>query len=249
MTRFLVVLIAALAIVAPAFAAEPVQVTIHDGRVSIDAHDATVPQILAEWARVGRTRIVNGDRVPGGRLTLQLTNVTEQEALDLLLRTAGGYIAAPRAVTTVDASRFDRILILPTSSAPPPAVRPGGAAPPAVRPAAAAPAPPVFPQPQVFPQPPAPVTLPGGVQRVTGPDGQPLPDDQQGVQPPQRFVPLPPGFDGVQGTQQAPPPTTPYIPPPAPGTTPTAPAGSTVPGMPVPPPQQPQPIQVPPIQR
>jgi hypothetical protein len=40
--------------------------SIHDGRVSIVAKDATVRQILTEWARVGRTKIVNVERIPGG---------------------------------------------------------------------------------------------------------------------------------------------------------------------------------------
>ena len=69
----------------------------HDGRVSIVAKDATLRQILAEWAKVGQTKILNGDRVPGGPLTLQLNNVPEAQALDTLLRTVSGYLASPRA--------------------------------------------------------------------------------------------------------------------------------------------------------
>ena len=34
-----------------------------DGRVTISAKDATIRQILAEWARVGQTRFVNAERV------------------------------------------------------------------------------------------------------------------------------------------------------------------------------------------
>ena len=47
------------------------------GRSSLVAKDATVRQILAEWARVGQTRIVNGERIAGGPVTLELTNVPE----------------------------------------------------------------------------------------------------------------------------------------------------------------------------
>ena len=54
-------------------------------------------QILTEWARVGQTRIVNVERIPGGPVTLQLTDVPESEALDLLLRSVTGYMAAQRA--------------------------------------------------------------------------------------------------------------------------------------------------------
>ena len=47
----------------PRPAAADVTVTIADGHVSISAANATVRQILTEWARVGQTRIVNLDRV------------------------------------------------------------------------------------------------------------------------------------------------------------------------------------------
>ena len=100
---------------APAASAE-VQLTIHDGRVTLLATDATVRQILSEWARVGQTRIVNVERIPGGPITLQLTDVPEAEALDLLLRSVTGYMAAKRPAGEPNLSRFDRILVLPTSA-------------------------------------------------------------------------------------------------------------------------------------
>ena len=73
-----------------------VQLTIRDGRVSLVAKDATVRQILTEWARVGQTKIVNVERIPGGPITLELKDVPEQEALEVLLRSVSGYMAAPR---------------------------------------------------------------------------------------------------------------------------------------------------------
>ena len=57
---FLVVLLAG---AVPARA--DVRVSMHDGLVTIVAKDATVRQILAEWARVGRATIVN--ECPAGR--------------------------------------------------------------------------------------------------------------------------------------------------------------------------------------
>jgi hypothetical protein len=216
--------IVAVALALPAVAAaDPVQLAIRDGRVTLVAANASVKQILAEWARIGRTRIVNGERVPGGLVTLQLTNVPEREALDLLLRTAAGYIAAPRAVGVSDGSVFDRILILPTSATPPST---------ALRQPTRAPVPaPIFQQP---PQPqPAPVFVPPGAQRVLGPDGQPVPDDQDetsGAPRPQPYVPLPPGFSE---------PPDPRTRPATPGASPRVPAGVPVPGMVVPAPAQP----------
>jgi hypothetical protein len=108
----------ALTAFAPAASAD-VQLSIHDGRVTIVAKDATVRQILTEWARVGRTRIVNVERIPGGPITLELKDVPELEALDVLLRTLSGYMAAPRVASAPDASQFDAIVVMPTTAAPP----------------------------------------------------------------------------------------------------------------------------------
>jgi hypothetical protein len=98
---------------APAFA--DVQLTIHNGLVSLTTHDATVRQILAEWARVGQTKVVNGERAPGGPLTLQLTDIPEAQALDIVLRSVSGYMAAPRPTYLQNASRYDRIVVMPTA--------------------------------------------------------------------------------------------------------------------------------------
>src|SRR5437773_12335234 len=94
-----------------------VKVTMQEGRVSLVAKDATVRQILTEWARVGQTKIVNVERVPGGPVTLELTNVPEAQALEVLLRTLSGYITAPRPVEEANLSRFDRIILMPTLAA------------------------------------------------------------------------------------------------------------------------------------
>lgn len=118
-----------------------VHLTIRDGRVSLNATGATVREILIEWAKVGQTKIVNAERIAGGATTLQLTNVPEEQALDVILRSVSGYLAAPRATINAGASRFDRILIMPTSTPP--------------RAAAAGPPPPAFNQPQFNPPQPA----------------------------------------------------------------------------------------------
>jgi hypothetical protein len=112
MTRLTAAIAAMLLIASPAFA--EVHVAMHDGRVSIQAKDATLRQILTEWARIGGTRIINVDKIPGGPVTLVLENVTEMQALEVLLRPLSGYIAAPRAVAAADLSAYDRIIIMPT---------------------------------------------------------------------------------------------------------------------------------------
>lgn len=98
-------------------ASADVRLTMADGQVWLSAKNATVPQILAEWARVGQTRIVNGERVMGAPLTIELTNMPEAQALDIILRSAGGYLLAPRSSAAPHASRFDRILVLPAGTA------------------------------------------------------------------------------------------------------------------------------------
>ena len=99
-------------------ASAQVDLSIQNGRVTLVATNATVRQVLAEWARVGQTKIVNLERIPGGPLTLQLTDVSEEEALDILLRSVSGYMAAPRSDVVANLSRFDRILVMPTIAAP-----------------------------------------------------------------------------------------------------------------------------------
>ena len=94
------------------------KLTIGDGLVTLMAKDVTVREILAEWARVGQTRIVNADKLTGGPVTLELTNVPEAQALDTVLRSAAGYVMAPRVAGTPGPSKYDRIMILATSRPP-----------------------------------------------------------------------------------------------------------------------------------
>src|SRR5688572_19425671 len=87
------------------------------GLVSLDAQDVTVRQILAEWARIGQTRIINAERVTGGPVTLKFDDIPEKQALDIVLRSVPGYMALPRAMQVADASLYDRILIMATTTA------------------------------------------------------------------------------------------------------------------------------------
>lgn len=98
-----------------AAAAQQVRLELHNGLVTLDATNATPAAILAEWARIGGTRIVDGERVTGGPLTLKLEGVSEREALDTILRSAAGYIAAARPAGNPGVSTFDRIVVMPVS--------------------------------------------------------------------------------------------------------------------------------------
>jgi len=220
-------------------ASAEVHVTMRNGRVSIVAKDATLRQILAEWARVGQAKIVNVERIPGGPMTIELIEMPEAQALDILLRPLSGYLAAPRANAAADLSTFDRIVVMPTlasarpalASAPPPPVfqQPPMMAPPidnevedlpptgAPGQNPAAPRGPIF---NAFPQPqvvnPQTQTGAAGVPGMTTPGVYPNPGVQQTAPAPNG------GFPGAG-----------------------APAGVAVPGMIVQPPQQPGVIQPP----
>src|SRR3954463_11408716 len=94
--RLLGTIVAAAALFASPARAD-VRVSIANGRVTIVATDATPRQILEEWARVGRARVVNAERLTGPATSIDLENVPEAQALDTVLRSAGGYVAAPRS--------------------------------------------------------------------------------------------------------------------------------------------------------
>lgn len=107
----------ALALSAPARAGD-VKLTIRDGRVTLSARDATLRQILAEWERVGGTRVFNRDRTPGNLLTIELTDVGESQALATLMRSAAGYAATERLDPSTGASRYSRIVVMPGEATP-----------------------------------------------------------------------------------------------------------------------------------
>lgn len=101
-----------------AYAQAPFTLQINGGRVTLHAQNVPVRTILAEWARLGGAKIVNGDRVAGSPLTLDLDGVPERQALDIILRGVSGYVLAARDPGAPGASMYDRIMILPTSVAP-----------------------------------------------------------------------------------------------------------------------------------
>lgn len=240
---------------APAAYAQPGDLTlfIADGRVTLIARDVPLRQILAEWARVGQTRIINAEKVVGPPLTLELRDEPEVQALATLLRSVSGYVVAPRTAGIPGPSVYDRIMILPTSRPPPaspmnpaPFARPGPMQP--VMPpvdddqAEQGVVPPggMLPQgmvPQGMVPPPAPQGVPGspyppgyqpGQQPVTTLDrpGQlPPPPSFPGnpYQPGQQPGVVPGAVPGVQGVPGIPP----AVPggPPAPGAPPRVPGG------------------------
>jgi hypothetical protein len=98
-------------------AAGELKLTIQNGLVTLIADEVPLSTIMAEWARIGQTKIVNGDKITTP-VSLNIVDTPERKALDILLRTASGYMAAERPAPIASASMFDRIMILPTSRAP-----------------------------------------------------------------------------------------------------------------------------------
>jgi hypothetical protein len=115
--RWLVFSVVTAGVASSALAGE-VTVKIGGGRATVIAKDVTLRQILAEWARVGDTRIVNAEKLTGGPMSLELIDVPEKEALDILLRSAAGYMTGPRPAGIAGASLYDRVMILATSKPP-----------------------------------------------------------------------------------------------------------------------------------
>jgi len=110
----------------PAWAGD-LQLTLKDGRVTLIADGVSARQILEQWAKVGDTQVVNAEKLAGPPLTLRLENVSERDALDVVLRSAAGFVVAPRPAGESGASQYDRILIMATSRAPAVSARSGAA--------------------------------------------------------------------------------------------------------------------------
>ncbi|CAN5772394.1 hypothetical protein BH18ACI5_BH18ACI5_11960 [soil metagenome] len=200
------------------------KLSISNGLVTIVADQVPVSRILSEWARVGQTRIVNGEKL-FTMVSLEVVDWPEKKALDLLLRSASGYMAAERQTATAGASAFDRIMILPFSKGPvntmPAAATPAAFAP---RPmpqqeniedeqnVVQQPMPQQQPQTQSMPgMPPQPQNVPGQPQQVPNPNAPttlprpgmlPQPGPQQPVPfgTPPGVPPKPPGGGGGGGS-------------------------------------------------
>jgi hypothetical protein len=112
-----VLALAVLALSASAAAAGELKLTLNNGLVTVVAQDVPISQILSEWARIGQTKIVNGEKLMTV-VSLELVDVPEKAALDIVLRSASGYLAARRTDPVPGASAFDRIMILPFSQPP-----------------------------------------------------------------------------------------------------------------------------------
>jgi hypothetical protein len=92
--------------------AQQVSLTINNGRVTLKATNATVRQILDEWARVGGTKVVNAEKLAGQPVTLTLIDEPEGQALETVLRSSAGYMVSERANPAANGSRYERIMLM-----------------------------------------------------------------------------------------------------------------------------------------
>jgi len=118
MRRIFLAIVLSLTVSLPA-AAQALKLAFNEGRVSLDATSVPVRTILVEWGRLGGTKVIGAERIAGSPLTLKLEDVPESQALEIVLRSVAGYMAAPRSASIAGASMFDRILVLATSATPP----------------------------------------------------------------------------------------------------------------------------------
>jgi len=88
-----------------------------DGNVTLIAENVPLREILAEWGRVGGAYMINAEKLVGATAPMmRFENRPEQEVLDSLLRPAAGYILGPRTTRTSGPSKFETVMILPTSN-------------------------------------------------------------------------------------------------------------------------------------
>jgi hypothetical protein len=85
------------------------------GLVTLVAENVTVREILAEWARLGGTQMVNADKLAGAPVTVTFEAQPEAVVLESLLRSVAGYILYPRIEGSAGASVWQSVSILPTS--------------------------------------------------------------------------------------------------------------------------------------
>ena len=106
------VLIVAVTLAASPAAAQAPEVSFHAGRVTIAAREAPLAAVLDSWERQGGSRFDGAGRLADQSISVQLVDVPEREALRVLLRSAGGYVAIPRSIGQPGGSAFERIFIM-----------------------------------------------------------------------------------------------------------------------------------------
>ena len=112
LTAVRTVLIVAVTLAASPAAAQAPEVSFRAGRVTIAAREAPLAAVLDSWEQQGGSRFVGAGRFADQSVSVQLVDVPERDALRVLLRSAGGYVAIPRSIGQSGDSAFERIFIM-----------------------------------------------------------------------------------------------------------------------------------------
>ena len=98
--------------------ARKLEISFQGSNVTLAAANVSLPDILAEWARLSGCVMVNAERLSRVPIVapIQFENVPQQRVLESLLRPAAGFILAPRKANRPGATDFEMVYILATSN-------------------------------------------------------------------------------------------------------------------------------------
>jgi hypothetical protein len=92
------------------------ELSFNNGKATLVARGVTVPEIMAEWARKGGSVVTNAEKLAGGPVSYEFHDVPEAVVLQSVLRSAAGFIAAPRRPGgPTGASGIEQVMILAVS--------------------------------------------------------------------------------------------------------------------------------------
>ena len=83
----------------------------NDG-VTIVARSVPLRAIVQEWARLGDVRLANLQNVPTSPVTVELRDMPETLALEVLLRSLPGYVLQQRGPTAAGPSTFEKLDVM-----------------------------------------------------------------------------------------------------------------------------------------
>jgi hypothetical protein len=92
-----------------------VQIGFSGGRVSVLTVDAPVSAVLTAWAREGHTEVIGAEYVAARRITINLNNVAEADALAAIVGSPSWYTTVSRQPAASE-SALGRIVILPDAA-------------------------------------------------------------------------------------------------------------------------------------
>jgi hypothetical protein len=101
--------------VASARQAQPVEIAVSAGRVTLSAADVPVADVLAAWTRAGHAQLTGAEYLGARRITIHITDADEGSALQAIVGSPGWYTTVARQAPAASDSIFQRIAILPAA--------------------------------------------------------------------------------------------------------------------------------------